>query len=104
MVPARVTRLVDHFLAADGKLDAEQRRAALDRAHGGRKATPVAEPLAGWIDKVARHAYRATDEDVEALRAAGYSEDQIYEATVAAALGAGLSRLERAMALVRGGQ
>ncbi len=35
-----------------------------------------------------------TDADVEALKAAGLSEDEIFEATVAAAVGAGLARFE----------
>jgi alkylhydroperoxidase family enzyme len=52
--------------------------------------------LACYVDKVARHAYKVTDEDVEALRQAGYSEDQIFEPTVSAALDAGLERARAA--------
>ncbi len=58
--------------------------------------------LAAHVDTVARHAWRVAPEDVAALRAAGLSEDAIYEATVAAALGAGLLRLERGLAALRG--
>jgi alkylhydroperoxidase family enzyme len=54
-------------------------------------------PLAGYIDKVRRHAYRVTDEDVAALRAAGYSEEAIYDLTVAAAAGAARERFEAGM-------
>jgi alkylhydroperoxidase family enzyme len=50
-----------------------------------------------FLNKVRRHAYRVTDEDVEALKAAGHSEDEIFELTVAAAVAAGLER--RAAAL-----
>ena len=41
------------------------------------------------------------DEDVEALRQAGYSEDQIFELTVSAALGAGFRRLKSALDILR---
>ena len=36
---------------------------------------------------------RVTDEDVAELRSSGLSEDEIFELTVAAAVGAGLERL-----------
>ena len=80
-------RLADAVLAGPGTLDPSVRRAAAEGAD-------VPEPLRDYLDKVARHAYKVTDEDVEALRAAGYSEDQIFEATVSSALGACLRRLE----------
>ena len=47
-----------------------------------------------YTDTVRRHAYRVTDAQVEALRDAGLSEDDVFELTVAAAVGAGLERLE----------
>jgi alkylhydroperoxidase family enzyme len=53
------------------------------------------------VDKVARNAYQVTDEDVDRLRAAGYSDDAIFELTLAAALGASRAQLDaglRAMA------
>ena len=53
--------------------------------------------LASYVEKVRHHAYKVTDADVEALKRAGYSEDAIFEVTVAAALGAALTRLERGM-------
>lgn len=62
--------------------------------------TKVPEALRSYADKVALHAYRVTDEDVEALKRAGYSEDQIFEVTAAAALGAAIRRLERGLAVL----
>ena len=53
---------------------------------------PAPPELAPYLDKVRRHAYRITDEDIEALLHAGYSEDVVFELTVAAAVGAGLER------------
>ncbi len=51
-----------------------------------------------YVEKVRRHAYRVVDADVEALRAAGYDEEAIFELTLAAALDAGLARLAAARA------
>jgi alkylhydroperoxidase family enzyme len=49
---------------------------------------------AAYVDTVRRHAYRVTDAQFEALRDAGLSEDEVFELTVSAAVGAGLQRLE----------
>lgn len=47
-----------------------------------------------YLDKVNRHAYRVADADVEALKSDGYSEDEIFDHTVATAVAAGLERLD----------
>ena len=47
-----------------------------------------------YLDKVRTGAYRVTDDDVEALKAAGHSEDEIFAQTVASAVAAGLLRLQ----------
>ena len=41
-----------------------------------------------------RNAYKVTDQDIQALKDAGYSEDVIFEQTVSVAVAAGLERLE----------
>ena len=84
---AYMQRLVDTVLEGPGTLEPTARRAAAE-------GTDVPEALRGYLDKVARHAYKVTDEDVKSLRDVGYSEDQIFEATVSCALGACLRRLE----------
>ena len=53
--------------------------------------------MASYLDKVRTGAYRIVDEDVEALKEAGCSEDAIFEQTVAVAVGEGLRRLEAGM-------
>ncbi len=59
--------------------------------------TPSAPPaLASYLAKVHERAFTVTDADVEALKAAGLSEDEIFEQTVAAAISEGLRRLDRA--------
>ena len=45
-----------------------------------------------------RHAYRVEDRDIDRLHDAGYSDDQILEVTVAAALGTGHARLRVGLA------
>src|SRR2546423_4389512 len=93
-------RLADAVLGAPADLSANVRRAVLERAKGMRDGVPVA--LQSYVDTVARHAYMVTDADVAALQAAGYSDDAIFEITVAAAVGAAMHRLERGMPALRG--
>jgi alkylhydroperoxidase family enzyme len=66
----------------------EQLRAA---ARPDRGAPRAARP---YLETVRRHAYRVTDDQVAELRADGLSEDEIFELTVAAAVAAGLERLD----------
>ena len=47
-----------------------------------------------YLDKVHAHAYAITDGDVAALKAAGLTEDEIFEHTVFVAVGEGLRRLD----------
>jgi alkylhydroperoxidase family enzyme len=55
---------------------------------------PAAPGLAGYLAKVRNRAYTVTDADVAALTAAGLSEDEIFEQTVAVAVTEGLRRLD----------
>jgi alkylhydroperoxidase family enzyme len=57
--------------------------------------------FAFYLEKVRRHAYKVTDRDVEELKAAGYSEDEIFEHTVSAAVAAGLERLDAGLRALR---
>ncbi len=99
----KLERLVEAVLETPGDLDSDVRRAVEARAAelGGRAAAEAAEvpaELAAYVEKVAMHAYKTTDADIERLKAAGYSEDAIFEVTVATALGAARARLERGLA------
>ena len=103
----KIRTLVDSILTGRGDCDTELRRAVEHRAaiHAGR--LPQGGPrlpreLGNYVDKVARHAFKVTDADIEALREAGYSEDAIFELTLCAALGAGIARLDCAMAVMKG--
>ena len=92
-----------------GVTDPSLRRAVFARAVelAGGVAAPadfeIPAELRKFVDDVALHAWRTTDEEVEALRRAGYSEEAIYEISVTVSAGAGLERLERGLAALRGG-
>ena len=61
---------------------------------------PAPSEMEPYLEKVRRAAYQVTDEDVEELRAAGFSEDEIFEQTVSVAVSEGLVRLEAALEVV----
>ena len=88
-------RLAGSVLETPGETTTEVRLAAMQRG-------TIPAPLAAYVDKVARHAYKVTDADVAELQRAGYSDDALFEITVAAALGAALYRLDKGMAALRG--
>jgi alkylhydroperoxidase family enzyme len=56
------------------------------------------EPARALLAKVTQHASRITDEDIAAAKAAGLSEDQIFELVVCAAVGQANRQLESALA------
>jgi hypothetical protein len=72
--------LVTRVLEGDGKSAPELRRAAFENAG-------LSEPIRTLVAKVANRAYQITDEDVAAVRAAGLSEDQVFEIVICAAIG-----------------
>ncbi|MCV7258805.1 hypothetical protein [Mycobacterium shimoidei] len=72
--------LLGRVLGGNGQTPAALRRSAFDNAG-------LDEPLGTLIEKVAARAYQVTDEDFAAVRAAGLSEDQIFEVVVCAAIG-----------------
>ena len=62
-----------------------------EAARPERQAPPEFGP---YLDKVRRNAYAVTDGDIQLLKDAGYSEDDIFEETVSVAVAAGLERLQ----------
>lgn len=102
-----VRALQDSVLTGSGETDPALRRAIEARSAqlGGRPGAAdgeVPDALSTYVDKVARHAYTVTEDDLEELKRAGYSEDAIFEITLSAALGAGMARMERGLAALRG--
>jgi hypothetical protein len=82
--------LREAVLGAPGELDRETRSAVLAGAG------PAG--LQPYLEKVRRHAYKVVDGDVDALTQVGWSEDALFEVTVATAVGEGLRRLELGLA------
>ena len=68
------------------------------------EGTYVAGPLGIFAQKVSEHAFMVNDDDIRELHRAHYSDDQIFEAAVSAALGAGLYRLKRVRAALYANQ
>ena len=100
---ALTERALDAAFNTPGPTPAALRRQVLERAAqlGNRGASPLPGPVGTYVDKVALHAYKVTDADVAALKAAGHTDDAMFEVTVAAAVGAALARLERGLAALR---
>ena len=73
--------LADHLLNGEGRASAEQRACAF----GNDGLSP---PLGVLIGKVAARPAEVTDADFAAAKAAGFSEDQLFELVVCAAVGA----------------
>jgi alkylhydroperoxidase family enzyme len=107
---ADIQQLIDAVLTTPGDSAASLRRVVEARAaaSGGRtidtdkQDSELTAEVGSYVDKIALHAYRITDADIDAIRKAGFSEDAIFEITLSAALGAGIARLERGLQAVRG--
>jgi hypothetical protein len=87
--------VLHQVLDGPGESDPVVRRAAAANSD-------VPSDLQTLIDKIHRHAYTVTDDDVASLQV-GYGDDKMFEIIVSAALGAsrqrlaaGLSALEQA--------
>ena len=84
--------LARRILEGAGKVSPSERRAAFQNSG-------LAKPLAALVDKVARHAYRVTDEDITAAKVSGFNnEDQVFEIVVCAAVGQATRQYDTALA------
>src|SRR5688572_14194097 len=81
---------VDRVLHGPATTSDQARRAAYEN----RDVEPAAAAL---IDKIANTAWKITDEDVAAAKAAGLAEDAIFELAVAAAMGQATRQLDAAL-------
>ena len=90
-----VTDLTKAIADGEGKLDVAVRKKLLD-------GKAPSSPLGAFAVKVQENATSITDAHVEALLAAGTSEDEVFECIIASAVGAGMHRLRRALDLLGG--
>ncbi|MGH1365965.1 MAG: hypothetical protein ACRBF0_20570 [Calditrichia bacterium] len=99
----KLDKLIKRILNGPGEASVELRQSVAAKAaeySGQAAASDIPDDLSVWVEKVSLHAYKTTDEDIDQLKAAGYSEDQIFEITLATALGAARSRLHSALRVV----
>jgi len=87
---AQLAVLRHAVLESPARTDPAKRLAA---AEGGL----LPPPLDSYIAKVRDQSYRVSHRDIKALTTAGFSEDEIFELTVAAALGAAMLRFDAGM-------
>ena len=88
------TALVGRILEGEGHASVTQRRAAFNNAG-------LAEPVATLIDRVAKWSHKVTDEDVAEAKASGFSEDQIFELVICAAVGQATRQYDIALTALR---
>ena len=79
-------RVLKRVLDGAGESDPAIRRAV---AEGNSRVPTDLKPL---VDKIHRHAYKVTDDDIARVQTK-YSDDQLFELVVSAALGASRQRL-----------
>lgn len=80
--------------AASAETDAALRQAALARAAGG---GPLPEPYEALAHQIAEDSARVVDRQVAAVRESAGSDKAAFEVVMAAAIGAGLHRWDKAM-------
>ncbi len=97
--PPEVEAGRQHLLSVEGETDPAMRSdielyiMSQWRVEGGQ--TPdLPDELRNYLKNLSLHAYRITDEDVEDLKAAGYTDDMIYEITLVGAVSAALVGLD----------
>jgi alkylhydroperoxidase family enzyme len=64
------------------------------------QSPPAPAQMDAYLAKVRDRAYAVVDRDIEELKDAGFSEDEIFEQTVAVAIAQGLRRLDRAAEVI----
>jgi hypothetical protein len=95
--------ILNHVLNGKGFSSVADRQAAFNNAG-------LADPVKTLVEKVAHHAYKITDSDIDTVKASGIGEDQIFELVICTALGqasrqymSGLSALAEATTEKKGG-
>jgi hypothetical protein len=88
--------LVDRILNGDGRASADQRAHAFSN-------DGLSPPLDALIGKVATRPTQVTEADFAAAKAAGFSEDQLFELVVCAAVGQSARLYEAGLAALTEG-
>ena len=103
-LPTNVKRVLDSILGHAGYLDQNKRQSVFDFAQAAAGISieheAISAELLPFVEKVVQSPYKVVDRDIEQLKTLGYNEDQIYEMTIALALGAGTGRLALTQILI----
>jgi hypothetical protein len=83
--------VIERALSGDGRASRQMRKAAFDQQD-------VPDSVRALLAKVANHPYKVSDEDIAAAKAAGISEDELFELAVCAALGQASRQHDHALA------
>jgi hypothetical protein len=83
--------LVNRILHGPGRAPADQRARAFDNAE-------LPEPVRPLLDKVATRSFQVTDADFATARDAGFTDDQLFELVICAAVGESARQYETALA------
>jgi hypothetical protein len=86
-------RVIERAVHGPGAADHADRRAAFENQDVDGRARAL-------VAKVSANAWKMTDNDVAAAKAAGLTEDQVFELAVCAALGQATRQLDAALAAV----
>lgn len=101
-IPPPVEEMVQSVLHGPGDADLEIRQAVFQHAMSylgfPHEDQPLPKNISPYIDKVIRQASEITDQDIKDLLAEGWSEAEIFEITVSAAVASGYGRLKIAWA------
>jgi hypothetical protein len=84
-------RLVNRILHGPGEAPADQRARAFDNAG-------LPEPVRPLLDKVANDSAQVTDADFATAMEAGFTEDQLFELVICAAVGQSTRQYEAGLA------
>ena len=64
------------------------------------QSAPAPAEMDAYLVKVRERAYAVVDRDIDELKQAGFTEDEIFEQTVAVAIAEGLRRLDRSAEVI----
>jgi alkylhydroperoxidase family enzyme len=90
-MPSLHEPMVNSILRGPGRAPADQRRRAFDN-------TGLPAPLRPLLDKVAAASAQVTDADFAAAMEAGFSDDQLFELVICAAVGRSTRQYEAGLA------
>jgi alkylhydroperoxidase family enzyme len=91
-LPFSLQQALDALLTQPGETTPSLRSEILERNRFGSGSVP--EDIRSLVDKIAHQPHSVNDQDFDRLRAAGHSDGQLYDITLAAALGAALRRFD----------